>query len=58
MQVIEHMRLAAEGVYTLGHLRKANDDALTGEALLQFGRMLENYVGLVTTLATTKGQVQ
>ncbi len=50
-QLIEHLRLAAEASYALGHLRKANDDELGGQGFLAIGQMLEMTVTNVTKLA-------
>lgn len=51
-QLIEHLRLGAEAAYTLGHLRKANDDELTGTGFLGIGQLLERACDHVTKLAT------
>ena len=48
----EHLRLAAECMYVLGHLRKANDDEVIGSGFLGIGQLLEKMVGQVTKLAT------
>lgn len=50
-QLIEHLRLGAEAAYTLGHLRKANDDELTGTGFLGIGQLLERACDQVTKLA-------
>ena len=50
-QLIEHLRLGAEAAYTLGHLRKANDDNLTGTGFLGIGQLLERACDQVTKLA-------
>lgn len=52
LQLIEHLRLASEGCYAIGHNRKANDDNLTGQGFLAIGQMLENVCNRVTDLAT------
>lgn len=50
-RLTEHLRLAAEAAYVLGHLRKANDDELIGSGWLGIGQLLEKMVGQVTSLA-------
>lgn len=50
--LIEHIRLAAEACYVLGHLRKANGDELIGSGFLGIGQLLERMVVQVTKLAT------
>ena len=50
--MLEHLRLAAEAAYVLGHLRKANDDEVIGSGFLGIGQLLEKVVGQVTKLAT------
>jgi hypothetical protein len=57
MQLIEHLRLAAEAAYTLGHYKKANDDELVGQGFLGVGQMLDRTCKVVTDLAT-KGRFQ
>lgn len=52
----EHLRLAAEASYVLGHLRKSNDDDLNGTGFLAIGQLLERIVDQVTALAM-KGRV-
>ena len=52
----EHLRLAAEACYTLGHLRKSNDDDLNGTGFLASGQLLERMVTQVTALAM-KGKI-
>lgn len=47
----EHLRLAAEASYVLGHLRKSNDDDLNGSGFLGIGQLLERMVTQVTQLA-------
>lgn len=49
--LLEHLRLGAECCYTIGHLRKANDDALVGQGWLAIGQLLERMVTQVTNLA-------
>jgi hypothetical protein len=51
-QLIEHLRLASEASYALGHLRKANDDETIGSGFLGIGQLLERMVTQVTALAT------
>lgn len=50
-RLLEHLRLATEQAYTLGHLRKANGDETIGQGFLAVGQMLELTVGNVTKLA-------
>lgn len=57
-QLIEHLRLGAEAAYTLGHLRKANDDELTGTGFLAIGQLLERACDQVTKLATSGKKMQ
>lgn len=56
-RLLEHLRLAAEACYTIGHLKKANNSELTGQGFLAIGQLLERMVTQVTTLAT-KGTLQ
>jgi hypothetical protein len=56
-RLCEHLRLAAEACYVLGHLRKANGDELIGTGFLGIGQLLDKMVGQVTQLAT-KGILQ
>lgn len=56
-QLVEHLRLAAEASYALGHYKKANDDDMTGQGFLAIGQLLERAVIQVTNLAT-KGRLQ
>lgn len=56
-QLIEFLRKGAEACYTLGHLRKACDDTITGEGFLKVGQNLERTVELVTQLATGKTRI-
>jgi hypothetical protein len=51
-RLTEHLRLAAEACYVLGHLRKANGDEIIGSGFLGIGQLLERMVGQVTKLAT------
>ena len=41
MQLLENLRLVAEGCYAIGHFRKANDDFLTGQMFLAYGQAFE-----------------
>jgi hypothetical protein len=55
LQLIEHLRLAAEAAYILDHYRKANDShPIIGQGFLAVGQMLEKTVESVTMLATGK----
>jgi hypothetical protein len=51
-RLCEHLRLAAECCYVLGHLRKANDDEVMGNGFLGIGQLIERMVTQVTKLAT------
>ena len=53
-QLLEHLRLAEEGCYLLGHLRKAQDDKLLGQGWLAIGEMLKMTQTNITNLATRK----
>lgn len=55
-QLTEHLRLASEAAYLLGHLRKSNDDDLNGTGFLAIGQLLERMVTQVTALAM-KGKI-
>lgn len=57
-RLIEHLRLAAECCYTLGHLRKANDDHLIGSGFLGIGQLLEKVCTNVTNLAMKGSKIQ
>lgn len=50
-RLTEHLRLAAEAAYVLGHLKKANDEELIGQGFLGIGQLLERTVTQVTQLA-------
>lgn len=51
-QMLEYLRMAEECAYTIGHLRKANDDELTGQGWLAIGEMLKLTQRNITKLAT------
>lgn len=51
-QLIEHLRLASEAAYALGHYKKANGSDLIGQGFLAIGQLLERAVTQVTQLAT------
>lgn len=51
-QMLEYLRMAEEAAYTIGHLRKANDDELTGQGWLAIGEMLKMTQRNITKLAT------
>jgi len=55
-RLTEHLRLAAEACYALGHYKKANGDELIGSGFLGIGQLLERMVTQVTALAT-KGKI-
>jgi len=52
-QLTEHLRLAAEACYVLGHYSKENHDTVRGEGFLRVGQSLEKTRELITNLATT-----
>ena len=54
-ELIEHLRLACEAAYTLGHLRR-DESPVVAQGWLAVGQMLENTVTAVTGLAT-KGRL-
>lgn len=56
-RLCEHLRLAAEACYTIGHLRKANGAEVTGQGWLATGQMLELIVKQVTKLAMSGGKL-
>jgi len=51
-RLIEHLKLAAEDAYLIGHYKKANDEELLGQGWLGIGQMLERTCIGVTDLAT------
>lgn len=51
-RLIEHLRLASEAAFVLGHLRKANDEELIGSGFLGIGQLLDRTCEQVTQLAT------
>ena len=53
-QLVEYLRMAQEAAYTLGHLRKANDDELTGQGFIAIGEMFHKVRSQITKLATGK----
>lgn len=56
MQLLEYLRLAEEAAYLLGHLRKANDDEVTGQGWLAVGEMLKLTQRNVASLALNKSK--
>jgi len=52
LQLIEHLRLAAEAAYSVGHFRKANDDLLTGQMFLAYGQAFEKACEMISRTAT------
>ena len=52
LQLMEHLKLAAEGLFAIGHFRKENGDLATGECFLVMGRSLEALAHTVTRTAT------
>lgn len=55
-RLLEHLRLASEAAYVIGHLKKVNSAELIGTGFLGIGELLERMVGQVTTLIT-KGRL-
>lgn len=53
-QLTEYLRLAEEAAYVIGHLRKANDDNLTGTGFLGVGQMLAKVRSQVVEIMTNK----
>jgi hypothetical protein len=53
-QLIEHLRLAQEAAYMLGHFRTANDDRITGTAFQKIGDILGKACDNVTAVATSR----
>lgn len=53
-KMLEHLREAQECAYTIGHLRKANDDNLTGQGWIAVGEMLKFTIHNVTQLAMNR----
>ena len=51
-QMLEYLRMAEDCAYTIGHLRKANDDEITGQGWLAVGEMLKLTQHTITKLAT------
>jgi hypothetical protein len=51
-QLLEYLRMAQECCYVLGHLRKANDDEVTGQGFIACGEMFKKVQHTVTSLAT------
>ena len=50
-RLTEHLRLATEQAYTLGHINKSNDNELLGAGWLGIGQLLERMNAQVTQLA-------
>lgn len=53
-KLIEYVRLASEQAILLGHLRKQNDDNLTGQGFLAIGELLQRAEAQITKLAMRK----
>ena len=51
-QLMEHLRMAEEACYTLGHLAKMQSDDLKGQGWLAVGEMFKLSQVNVTNLAT------
>jgi len=52
MQLMEHLRLAAECCYMIGHDMKADGDELRGQGFLAMGQMFErNVLTIINGLA-------
>jgi len=50
-KMIEHLRLAAEASYMIGHHMKEDGDNMRGQGFLAIGQMLEEVVKSATKLA-------
>lgn len=53
LQLIEHLRLAAEACYMIGHHRKENGDMFVGQGFLAYGELVNEKIlkvlqGLIT----------
>lgn len=53
-QLLEHLRLAEEACYLLGHLRKENGDELIGQGWHAIAQMLALNIKTVTSLAAKR----
>lgn len=53
-QLLEHLRLAEEASYTIGHLHKAQDDFEHGQGFLAVGEMFRMTQINATNIATRK----
>ena len=53
-RLIEHLRLASEACYTLGHLKKSTGAELIGTGYLAMGQLLERMVQQATNIAIGK----
>jgi hypothetical protein len=51
-QLLEHLRMAEEAAYMIGHLNKSNDQPIRGQGFLAIGEMLKLTQINVTKLAT------
>jgi hypothetical protein len=51
-QLLEHLRLAEEACYVIGHLNKTQSQDLKGQGFLAIGEMLKMTCTNVTKLAT------
>jgi len=52
MRLIEHLRLAAEDAYMIGHHRKENGDVVTGQLFIVYGQAFEKACEGITATAT------
>jgi hypothetical protein len=52
LQLIEHLKLAVEACYVLGHYKKENGDELIGQGFLAVGQMWEKNLVTIEALAT------
>lgn len=53
-RLLELLTEAQECCYLLGHLRKANDDSVTGQGFLAIGEMFKLTIHNITKLAIGK----
>jgi hypothetical protein len=54
LQLMEHLRLAAEACYMIGHYMKENGDEFRGQGFLAMGQMFEKNVMTIIN-GLTKG---
>ena len=57
-QLLEYLRMCQECCYSLGHLRKANDDEVTGQGFIAAGELFKKMQYTITKLATGSRIIQ